>query len=326
MSIISVVIPVYNAGKYLNKCIASILQQTYQDFELILVDDGSTDNGGRICDEYTAQDRRISAIHTKNRGPAAARKTGVEAAQGEYVIFMDADDWIDTDMLLFLIEEAKEKRADIVCLGHKEVNEQGEILSLTSQNMEQQVIVTPDQMMHHLHGTRLLDSGPWAKLIARGLFEGIDYCENVTIGEDYFMVLQLLEKADKVVLCRESMYNRCIRATSISRSGYTERHKKAFEQYMNWRMYLLKKYPELKREIIGYHLEYEMAVITAMCRNGRYDRGVIKELVKDLRKNIEVIIHCKRTPLYMRGSAVIIAYCYPLFIVIFRIIHLLTGR
>lgn len=323
---ISVVIPVYNAGEYLNKCIDSILQQTYQEFELILVDDGSTDNGGRICDEYVARDRRISVIHTKNRGPAAARKTGVEAAQGEYVTFMDADDWVDADMLLFLIEEAKKQRADVVCLGHKEVNEHGEIMSCTCQDIKRQVMTTSIQVMHHLHGTRLIDSGPWAKLIIRDLFEEIDYCENVIIGEDYFMVLQLLERASKVVFCREPMYNRCIRATSISRSGYTERHKKAFGQYMNWRMYLLEKYPELKNEITSYHLEYEMAVITAMCRNGRYDRDVIRNLVKDLRKNIEIIIQCKRTPLYMRGSAAIIAYCYPLFIIIFRIIHLLTGR
>ena len=140
------------------------------------------------------------------------------------------------------------------------------------------------------------------------------------------MVLQLLEKAESVVLCKEPMYNRCIRTTSISRSGYSERHRQAFEEYMKWRNYLLEKYPELGTEIIGYHTEYEMAVITAMCRNQEYDKVVIRRLVKDLRKNRRFILHCAKTPFYMKVSAVVIAYCYPMFIVIFRGVHLLTGR
>lgn len=233
---------------------------------------------------------------------------------------------MDADILFFSVKECDKFRADIVCLGHKEVDGQGKILSYSMQKIERLEMTTSIDMMRHLHGTRLIDSGPWAKLIARRLFEDIDFCENVTIGEDYFMVLQLLEKADKVVFCREPLYNRCIRTTSISRSGYTERHKQAFEQYMKWRMYLLKRYPELRVEITGYHMEYEMAVITAMCRNKKYDKAVILDLAKDLRENRTIILHSKRTPLYMKMSAVLIAYCYPLFIIIFRVIHLLTGR
>lgn len=323
---VSVVIPVYNAGMYLNKCIDSILQQTYQDFEIVLVDDGSKDDSGRICDAYKDKDERISAIHTKNRGPAAARKTGVEAARGEYIVFIDADDWLDRGMLSSMMQEIRTSRADVVCFMLKEVDAQGNVLSIKHVETERLEMTTTLQMMQNLHGTRLIDSGPCAKMMARRLFENIDYCENVTIGEDYFMLLQLLEKASKVVFCRKPMYNRCMRTTSISRSGYSERHKLAFERYMSWRIYLLERYPELKTDIISYHLEYEMAVITAMCRNKKYDRTVAKKLAKDLRRNRDIIVRCNETPLYMKVSAVIIAYCYPLFIVIFRIIHLLTGR
>ncbi len=326
MSRISVVIPVYNAGKYLNKCIDSILRQIYQDFEIVLVDDGSQDNSGAVCDEYANRDDRISSIHTINRGPAAARRTGVEAAQGEYIIFVDADDWLDRDMLAVMMQEIQTSCADIVCFMLKEVDAQGNILAKKHVGTERLEMTTTLQMMHNLHGTRLIDSGPCAKMMARGLFKNIDYCENVTIGEDYFMLLQLLERASKVVFCRKPMYNRCMRATSISRSGYSERHKQAFERYMSWRIYLLEKYPELKNDIIGYHLEYEMAVITAMCRNKKYDKRVIKKLAKDLRENRNIIVCCNETSLYMKVSAVMIAYCYPLFIFIFRIIHLLTGR
>ena len=326
MSQISIVIPVYNAGKYLENCIKSILRQSFQNYEVILIDDGSTDESGKICDHYAGKESHIRVIHTSNKGPAAARKTGVRAARGEYITFVDADDWLETEMLSFMIEKAELHQAQIVCLGHKEVDADGRVLSCTSQETELLEMTSAIQMMHHLHGTRLIDSGPWAKLIDRSCFESVDFCESVTIGEDYFMVLQLLEKADKVVFCKDPLYDRCIRKTSISRSGYSDRHKRAFEQYMKWRIYLLERYPELRTEIIGYHTEYELAVITAMCRNRKYDRVVIGCLVRDLRKNRKIIWQCAKTPLHIRSSAMLIAYCYPIFIVIFRGIHLLTGR
>ena len=326
MKQISVIIPVYNAEKYLDKCIQSVLEQSYQDFEIILVNDGSQDASGEICDKYAKECEQITTVHTDNCGPAAARKKGVDCAEGEYITFVDADDWLDREMLEFAVQKAQDKHADFICLGHKEVDENGKTKTISSQEFEESDLSDTTQMMLHLHGTRWIDSGPWAKLIRRSLFEDVDFCENVTIGEDYFMVLQLLEKADNVILCKEPMYNRFIRTTSISRSGYSERHKQAFEQYMKWRMYLLERYPELKTEITSYHMEYEMAVITAMCRNKKYDKDVIKKLVKDLRNNQKIILQCKKTPFYMRVSAVMIAYCYPLFIVMFRVVHILTGR
>lgn len=323
---ISAIIPVYNAEKYLENCIESILNQSYQDFELILVDDGSTDGSGKICDKYVFKDARIKAIHTKNRGPAAARRTGIEKAEGEFVTFVDADDWLERGMFVFAMEKLTERRVDIICMGHKEVDMHGDSRVTVSGYLEEQLVTQKPEMMRHLHGTRLIDSGPWAKLIKRDLFDGIDFCETVTIGEDYFMVLQLLEKANQIIICADALYDRCIRSTSISRSGYSKRHRMAFEQYMKWRTYLLDRYPELREEIIGYHTEYEMAVITAMCRNKQYDRNVIGRLKRDLRVNRKIVLKCSKTPVYMRGSALMIAYCPVLFIIIFRMIHILTGR
>lgn len=326
MKQISVIIPLYNAEKYLDNCIQSILGQTYQEFEIVLVDDGSTDNSRIMVDCYAEKYQHVKVVHTENRGPAAARKEGIELAAGEYVMFVDADDWLDRRTLEYAMSRVEDRRADIVCFGHRERGENGQTKAVFVQDFDDLDMPEVKQRMVHLHGTRLIDSGPWAKLIRKTLFENIDFCENVTIGEDYFMVLQLLEKAESVVLCKEPMYNRCIRTTSISRSGYSERHRQAFEEYMKWRNYLLEKYPELGTEIIGYHTEYEMAVITAMCRNQEYDKAVIRRLVKDLRKNRRFILHCAKTPFYMKVSAVVIAYCYPMFIVIFRGVHLLTGR
>ena len=323
---VSIVIPMYNVQNYIGKCLESILGQNYHDYEVILVNDGSTDGTQKICEKYTEQYQQFKLIQTKNQGPAAARKAGVKSAQGKYIMFLDADDWLDCNMLYITLAVAEAQKADMICTGHKEVNTKGHVKAIASQDKTEIVLTQRCQMMHHLHGTRILDSGPWAKLIGRELFEGIDFCEHVTIGEDYFMVVQLLEKSQKVILYQETLYNRCIRSTSISRSGYTERHKKAFGEYMKWRRYLVEKNPELTEEITSYHLEYELAVITAMCRNQRYDKTTIRALSKDLREHLLTLLHCAKTPLSMKGSSVLIAYCPVLFIILFRILHVITGR
>ena len=97
---ISIIIPVYNAASYLDKCIESILHQKYKDFELLLINDGSTDNSGDICDAFALKDNRISVFHQQNQGVSAARNLGIEQAKGEWLQFIDSDDWIENDFLL----------------------------------------------------------------------------------------------------------------------------------------------------------------------------------------------------------------------------------
>ena len=111
---ISVIIPVYNVEKFLAECVDSVLAQTYTDWEAILVDDGATDASGAMCDAYAAKDPRIRVIHRENGGLSAARNTGLKAARGEYVYFLDSDDYIEPDTLALLLETAEREQADVV--------------------------------------------------------------------------------------------------------------------------------------------------------------------------------------------------------------------
>ena len=111
---ISIIVPVYNTEKYLRRCIDSVLAQTYQDFELLLIDDGSKDSSGAICDEYAAQDARVRVFHKENGGVSSARNVGLDNARGEWITFVDADDWIESDMLELLLRKGEETGADIV--------------------------------------------------------------------------------------------------------------------------------------------------------------------------------------------------------------------
>lgn len=115
---VSIVVPIYGVEKYLNKCIDSLIGQTLQDIEIILVDDGTPDRGGEIAEYYALQDKRIKVIHQKNSGLGPARNTGILAAQGDYIGFVDSDDWVDVNMFQHLYDAAKEHRADIVVSGH----------------------------------------------------------------------------------------------------------------------------------------------------------------------------------------------------------------
>lgn len=113
MELVSVIVPVYNVEQYLEKCIDSIINQTYKNLEIILIDDGSTDSSGKICDSYAARDKRIKVIHQENGGLAVVRNIGVSAASGEYIMFVDSDDYIDTEIVQFLYEQSKIPRRHI---------------------------------------------------------------------------------------------------------------------------------------------------------------------------------------------------------------------
>ena len=326
MSEISVIIPVYNTKPYLSRCIDSVLKQTYEDWELLLVDDGSTDGSGQICDEYAQSDSRIKAFHNRNQGPAASRNYGIREAAGNFVMFVDSDDWLDEEMLRTMYGHMQETGAGIVCCIFKDIDGHGKISHPQLFHEECIDCHTAEECMYQMHHTRHLTGSPCTKLFRRELFEGIDFCSNVTIGEDYAMIVQLAEKAGRVRILPLELYFRYVRKGSISHGGYTNRHKQAFDHYMRIRKELMRKYPALTSDIPAFHTEYEMAGITAMCRNDRYDKEVLNKLRRDLRKNMRNTLRHPVVPLYMKGSAVLIAYAQPVFIFLFRILYHMTGR
>lgn len=121
MKKVSVIIPVFHVENFLEKCVNSVLNQTYRNIELILVDDGGDDRCPQICENFASKDERVKCIHKKNEGQSFARKTGVEAATGDYFLFIDADDWIDEETLEVCVQNAESKKADVVCFGYKRV-------------------------------------------------------------------------------------------------------------------------------------------------------------------------------------------------------------
>lgn len=201
---ISVIIPVYNCEQYLPACLDSVLNQTYQDLEMILVDDGSKDASGRICDEYEEKDKRIRVIHQENHGVSHARNVGMTLVTGEAVSFIDSDDTLEPEMYALLAGLMQEHEADIAHCGYKHIV--GEEIRLVHDTKR----VIPQNAQEALDcfvSGRLFGGGLWNKLFRAQLIEGTAFREDLKINEDVLFNFDAFRKAKKTVFADHALYN-----------------------------------------------------------------------------------------------------------------------
>lgn len=322
---ISVIIPVYNTEKYLEKCINSVLNQSFHQFEIILVEDGTKDNSAKICDLYAQKDSRVKVIHQENCGLALSRRNGVRKAAGKYVTFLDSDDWIDEEMLSALYKAIEENKADMACSQFKRVFPDGKEKKASSQ-FPDIVCDDLDSMVNHMHVTRYINASAGSKLIKKELINKVYFPDNLAIGEEHNMVSQLLWNASRVVITDAAYYNYYMRSDSISHAGYNRKYESSLENYIKIESDFERAFPKYKTYLRGFYAEYEMAVMTAMCRNKNYDWIVIKRLRNHMREQMTDICSNKTTPFYLKCCAVMICFVPGVFIILFRGLHLLTGR
>lgn len=206
MSTISVITPVYDVEKYLNICIKCVMKQTFQDFELILINDGSTDNSGKICDEYALTDKRVKVIHQSNSGQSVARNCALSIAQGEYIAFVDSDDYIHPRMFEKLIENAEKTNATVSIGGYKNVFDHYDKEELIRSDVQTKLWSGKEFLTHCLING--VDKKPWVlwdKIFHRSCFENIRMPEG-RIYEDNAIVYKILYEADKIVDCNAPFY------------------------------------------------------------------------------------------------------------------------
>lgn len=211
MNKLSIIVPIYNVEKYLKKCIDSILEQTYKNLEIILIDDGSTDNSGKICDEYENKDCRIKVIHKKNGGLSDARNYGISIATGDYLGFIDSDDVIDRDMYEILYEKITQYNADIAICGFKKFFEGENIEYKKSEKYE---IYTSKEAIKQLLLDNLTNHA-WNKLYNKKLFEDIRYPKGKNF-EDIGTTYKLFLKSKKIINIHSECYGYLLRGNSIT--------------------------------------------------------------------------------------------------------------
>ena len=211
-SLVSVIIPVFNVEQYLERCVGSVMHQVYKNIEIILVDDGSTDQSSRLCDEIGKRDVRIHVIHKKNGGLSSARNTGLKYATGEWVTFIDSDDWVSQDYISGMCCAADENKADIVIGGVAYTYDNGTTKSADSygnlnNGAEKKRIVV--QCRSYACG----------RLFRKSLFNNIDFPEDIRRSEDIGTIIPVLTKAKKIAIYEKEVYFYYQRSTSLSLSN-----------------------------------------------------------------------------------------------------------
>lgn len=216
MAEVSIIVPVYQVANYIRQCIDSILAQTFTDFELILVDDGSRDMSGQICDEYAKKDERVKVIHKENGGVAAARNHGILCASGDYVCFVDADDWIDESMIALCISQIKENDADVLRHGHTvELWKDGKCVNEEKKKAPNFAkVLTHDQIAKEMEQFwQNCSNYVWNYLFKKEAIDRIRFPE-IKISEDHIFVLEVLENCKKICFLPEDSYHYCMRMGS----------------------------------------------------------------------------------------------------------------
>lgn len=282
---ISIIIPIYNAEKYLRRAVDSILNQTFSDWELILVDDGSSDCCGEICDEYAGKDGRIQVLHRKNQGVSASRNAGLDIASGEYIYFLDSDDYLPTQALHILYSRMIKENADIVFAGHSRVEADG-CIHCDSGNWPE--LKTTEEIQRAVLQNRL-PNFVWGKLYRKKLWEGIRMPEG-QVMEDLYVCPSIFMKANRIILNKTSLYfyshENIQSIMAVSGEKYT---RLRYGKFIAWKEHerIAKKYfPEEIKKCIQEAL---YAALRARCLGAGTDVLTVRErqeIDSYLRRNV----------------------------------------
>ena len=284
--LISVVIPVYNVKPYLEQCLKSVVKQTYRNLDIIIIDDGSTDGSENICDNYAINDVRIRCVHQKNMGLSGARNTGIDLSRGEYITFIDSDDFIEDDMIEKMARYIQ-PGVDIVSCGFRYCDENGEMISEEC-NQEVQKLSGGEQM-EGLFYNRFCTTAACGKLYTKSLFKSIRY----PVGkyhEDVFTTYKLLDISQGMIILNEAFYWYRQNSNSIMHQKFRMTHLHGIEGSLEREEFISRFYPHLK-------IAAKASVVYSCCKcsermiQADYRNPIVeKEIKRLIRKNLFVFI------------------------------------
>ncbi|EOU1892848.1 glycosyltransferase [Clostridium perfringens] len=290
---ISIIVPVYKVENYIHTCVDSILNQRFKDFELILVDDGSPDKCGEICDEYAKKDNRIIVIHKENGGQATARNAALDVASGEYIGFVDSDDYIEPDMYEILYKICVENECDIsncssiIHFNKKIVVNGGH--NIITHNREEAMKVLMEGFLY--------DECLWTKLIKRELFEGLRIPTGIAY-EDTAFTYKLFDKANKICCIGEAKYNYIKRENSTMDIATKEIKIDAIKIYSEMYSLIEARYPELLGLVTLKLANNSLVILNNIIDSNEFDKNKFKyyKTAKFLNGYFEETIKLKEYP------------------------------
>lgn len=302
--LISVVVPIYKVEKYLKNCIDSILAQTYKNLEVILVNDGSPDRCGKICDEYANRDIRVIVIHKENGGLSSARNAGLEISKGEYIIFIDSDDWIDKNYIESLHQDLKDNDADIAVPAFCFLYEDGS--SAVDPRIQNKTVFSAEESLECFLFNGYLTPCVASKMWKKSLWEEIR-CPEGKLFEDQYTTYKLLMKANKVIYDPAVNYYYFKRNGSIGHSPFSNRTydllKGVEEEYIE----ITREHPNIKDSISVARTVWELVFVNMMILSKSEEKTVVYEIQKRAKKNIFKVIRTSFLPKLRKFEIIVFA-------------------
>lgn len=240
--LISIIFPMYNVERFVKKSLESVMQQSYQNIEIIIVNDGSTDNGFEICEELAKSDSRIILLEQKNQGLSAARNTGIDYANGDYLMFVDSDDWLHKDIISILYKDILDNNVELAMCSFKKVNK-----NYTENNIEKKglEVISPKSAIQRM----LLGEwwSAWAKLYKKNIFKALRFPVGRN-NEDYAILVKVFEQCNQVSYNHIELYYYLTRENSITTSNLNERKFDEVQNGIEVLEYVKLKFPEFSNE------------------------------------------------------------------------------
>lgn len=306
---ISVVIPVYKVEKYLDECLESVVNQTYKNLEIILVDDGSPDNCPKMCDEWAIKDERIKVIHKENGGLSDARNAGIKIATGKYLSFIDSDDYVENNLYEVAIKKLKDNNAQIFIFGrsylygnNKEINS----------NKKIELIMNSEEALDKMNMFQYYDVAAWDKIYKRDLFENIEFPKG-KLCEDWYTTYKVIDKADKVVFNSTPLYVYRQRSNSITHSNVAKINREPLYASKEVLEFIKEKHPNIVKNAISKYVISCIGVYNNYLyytKDTDKEKKEILEIVKDnykeainnkelaFSRKAQIILVCKFNLLY----------------------------
>lgn len=283
---ISIIVPVYKVAEYLPRCIDSIISQTYKNLEILLVDDGSPDECGRICDEYAAKDERIVVIHKENQGVARARNSALDVATGDYISFIDSDDWMSEDAYDYFLKNIKKYKADCVVGRCQTVYDRNGILDYKETEKVEIICKTSSGAMK---GVLTGGSAIWNRLFKKEIFNELRFPVG-RINDDEVTVLHAYASCNRVVFLNKDTYFYRIRENSITTSAFSMKKTDVFFNSLDNMEYVAKerpqiyKYAEAKFVKAGLYCIYNLLKLKP---NDKETKARKKEVLRTIKKEMK---------------------------------------
>ena len=284
LPLVSVIVPAYNAEKWIIDCYYSVLEQSYENWELIIVDDGSTDNTYKVCTRIMQNCKKVKILHTENGGVSKARNLGLEKAKGDYILFLDADDMLVPNAIQLLYDATEEKKYDIVVGWKNNMDEQGNSFGCPYER-EEAIWRGQDALKMSLKDHPATYAA-WGKLYKKEFLKPIRFVEGKRVHEDSFFVFQCCCQEPYVKIIKDIVLNYRITANSASRTQFSEKFLDILHFANEKRIIIKKDFPELAKNVENTYLKANMALLRILClnQNSKYKK-IEKECLKEIRRN-----------------------------------------